>query len=894
MNIKNLAKDAMVLHYKIEKKLGQGGMGVVYKAIDTKLQRNVAIKFLLGNYDEKSAKTQRFWEEARSVAQLMHGNIMGIHHLETHNTPFLVMSYIEGMSLQKKLKNHRFAIPETVKCIIKIAQAMHYAHQQGVIHRDLKPENIMIDNNNEPIIMDFGLAKRRESDTKISRAGDIFGTPRYMSPEQAKGENDTIDHRTDIFSLGIILYEMLTESIPFKGDSVFMMMRATVEKDPVPPREINPQIPVALEKVCLKALAKSREDRYSTAQEFAHHLQHLLSPQTQVLPQTHAAPRKKRIAPRKMRTSKATLASQKTVLQTQRHNKKFIYSMVGGIAGIVVIFMVLSFSGNDNAKTEKAGLFEEYMQKAEKAFIENNYVSAREYLRLALEQQPSEKAQALLNAIDLAEKKTPKTPLQLVVGSPTEEVKTNQNVWVIRGRVTGESPRVFCGKIDAQVNDNQFELRLPLEGEGKKQYQIVATDQNGKRQQTVVYFLLDKTPPVVSVDAPQFIIEKQINIRVDVSESNPWKASIDGKILPTKGKESFVFVHSLVPGENNVTLKVEDCAGNITTKKFSTNYSDKCPPPTIVFPKKNNFSTPRKRIKIKCLADPLYDRVYVNKKVATRFGKYFTRMISLSKGENSIQVVANDRFDRKSHKEFKIYRTKNILEKIKDGVERKKQLADKNNKVEDKNARKRHISTIMKKNFHATDYKFKDDGFVEMTYVFNDYSCLQDFDIIPNATTQMHKDHFEITAGLIPVGMSNKVEFNGDVAVEISFLSNSTNRSYALGVCFAALNGYTLEIDERKGHFVLRKGIGLFAPALVPPMKNKSISVNRNRMLVMKLTKKGNLITGQYKKRTLCYTKNAKLQKGRVGIVSFLNTSLKLYKLKMAGYVDQQWLQKLR
>ena len=864
----------MVLHYRIEQKLGQGGMGVVYKAIDTKLQRYVAIKFLLGHYDENSPKTKRFWEEARSVAQLTHGNIMGIHHLETHDVPFLVMSYIDGVSLKKILENKTFTVSETVKCVAKIAQAIHYAHQQGVIHRDLKPENIMIAKNGEPIIMDFGLAKRLESDTKISRAGDIFGTPHYMSPEQAKGENSTIDHRTDIFSLGVILYEMLTQSLPFKGDSLFVIIRQTVEQDPTPPHELNAKISLELENVCLKALAKSRENRYSSGEEFANHLYGTVSLQERSTP-------KKTI--RKIRKVRKTVPA--------TNNKKLLPIGIG-MGVLLVLLLGFSFSGQKTSsnvstnhdvgnKTNTLTLFEEYMNKGEKAFVEKQYATARSYLQLALEQQQSEKAIALIEAIDLAGKKLEKT-LELFIDSPIQEIKTNQNVWIVRGRVTGEIPRVFCLEKEAIVKNNQFELHLPLDGEGKKKYDIVATDKNGKREQRTVNFILDKTPPKLSVDAPKVTIEEKVTIGAHVQENNPWTVRVNNKVLSKIEPDSFSFTHALVPGDNTVIIDVEDIAGNVTRQKVLINYSAECPPPKILFPKKDNFVTKIKNVRIACVANPLYERVYVNKKVASLLGKRFVRKINLSLGENSIIVMANDRFGRKSHTELKIYREKGVRD-------RKEKAAEENTKKEEIN-----ISEIIEKNFHATRYEFSNNNFVKMTYIFNsNYECLQDFDITPNTVT-VEKNYLQITTGPLVMGMVNKFQFKGDVAVEVSVSSDSLIRVYSLGICHSGLAAYTFEINENKKSFVLRKGIGALAPTILPEMNSKLVSTNKNRIFTMNIIKKGELISGYYKKRKLFAIKNSEREQGKAAIFSFFATKLKVYKFTVAGYIDQEWLQKLR
>ena len=303
--------------------------------------------------------------------------------------------------------------------------------------------------------------------------------------------------------------------------------------------------------------------------------------------------------------------------------------MVVGTIGVVLVLLVslFSFSGektssNSDSIIDNLSLFDEYMEKGEKAFVEKNYKAARKYLQLALEQQKSEKAIALIEAINLAEKKSIKA-LELFIDSPVEEVKTNQNIWIVRGRVIGESPRVFCCEVEAVIKEDQFELHLPLDGEGKKKYDIIATDIDGKRQKATLQFFLDKTPPELSIDAPEFTIEKKVNIGVHVQENNPWTVKINDKTLFKVNKESFSFEQVLTPGRNIIDIIVEDSTGNATHEKVSINYSSKCPAPKIITPKKNEFVTLRKRMHIACVADSLYKRVYINKKVALLSGGRF-------------------------------------------------------------------------------------------------------------------------------------------------------------------------------------------------------------------------------------------------------------------------------
>ena len=207
-----------ISHYKILEKLGEGGMGVVYKAEDTKLQRTVAIKFLPPESTRDPEAKERFIHEARAASALDHPNICTIHEIdESEGQTFIVMAYVEGQSLKEKIKAGPLKLAEVVGIGLQIAEGLKEAHDKNIIHRDVKPANIMVTTSGQTKIMDFGLAKLM-GQTKLTKEETTLGTVAYMSPEQTRGEK--VDHRTDIWSLGVVLYEMITGQLPFKGDYV--------------------------------------------------------------------------------------------------------------------------------------------------------------------------------------------------------------------------------------------------------------------------------------------------------------------------------------------------------------------------------------------------------------------------------------------------------------------------------------------------------------------------------------------------------------------------------------------------------------------------------------------------------------------------------------------------
>ena len=255
-----------ILHYKILEKLGEGGMGVVYLAEDTKLERKVAIKFLpkniAGNHDDR----ERFKIEAKAAAALNHRNITTIHSIEEVNDElFIVMEYINGVELSDIIKSGIITPEETVKIAVQIADGLGAAHKEGIIHRDIKSSNIMITEDGIVKIMDFGLAKVKGG-SKLTQVGSTIGTIAYMSPEQAKG--DEVDHRTDIWSFGIILYEMLTGKMPFRGDYDQAIIYSILNEETWPAERIDK----GLQNIINKALKKNQDERYQNAWEIGEDL----------------------------------------------------------------------------------------------------------------------------------------------------------------------------------------------------------------------------------------------------------------------------------------------------------------------------------------------------------------------------------------------------------------------------------------------------------------------------------------------------------------------------------------------------------------------------------------------------------------------------------------------
>ncbi|HTU18595.1 MAG TPA: SUMF1/EgtB/PvdO family nonheme iron enzyme [Gemmataceae bacterium] len=262
--------------YRIEKLLGEGGFGRVYLAYDEQLQRLVALKVPHRHRVGTSEEAEAYLTEARTVANLDHPHIAPVYDVGScEEFPcFIVSKYIEGTDLAAKIKQSRFSVREASELVAAIAEALHYAHKQGLVHRDVKPGNILLDKNNSPFVVDFGLALREQD---VGTGPHYAGTPAYMSPEQARGEGHRVDGRSDIFSIGVVFYSLLTGRRPFHADAQEELLNQITSMEARPPRQWDEAISKEVERICLKALSKRASERYSTAKDMADDLRHYLA-----------------------------------------------------------------------------------------------------------------------------------------------------------------------------------------------------------------------------------------------------------------------------------------------------------------------------------------------------------------------------------------------------------------------------------------------------------------------------------------------------------------------------------------------------------------------------------------------------------------------------------------
>jgi serine/threonine protein kinase len=348
--------------FRIVEEIGRGGFGVVYRAEQVSLDRPVALKVLYQHKVHTADEVARFEREARAAARLDHPGIVSVFAWGQDGGDFFIAQKLvgEGLTIADELAVLKDAgeppkgyFRRAALWLAVVAEALQHAHERGIVHRDVKPSNILLDENDRPFLGDFGLAKV-EDGLELSRTGDFAGSPFYMSPEQADSRRGDVDHRSDIYALGVTLYELLTQGPPFQGQSSHEIIRKILTEDPTRPTKINPRVPADLETICLKAMEKGRVHRYQSAEAFAHDLRCFLDGEP-----INAAP---------------PSAVSRVMRSARRHRTKVGMTL---LSVVVVIMAVLSWQSRDR-NTQSANQAKEATQAANEAKVAQQTIQSRE------------------------------------------------------------------------------------------------------------------------------------------------------------------------------------------------------------------------------------------------------------------------------------------------------------------------------------------------------------------------------------------------------------------------------------------------------------------------------------------------------------------------------------
>lgn len=406
--------------YQINSQIGQGGMAVIYRAVDTRNGETVALKVMLPHLSYETETRQRFHEEGENAKRLIHPNIVRVYETgQSEGHAYIAMEYAAGGTVAQLLKARRqpMSPQEALPLLYRVAAALDYAHHRGILHRDIKPSNILLGRNNQILLSDFGIARRLGSEfTVVTTTGATVGTPAYMSPEQALGEEKT-DHRADIYSLGVVAYVMLTHTMPFDADTPLALLRKVIDVAPAPPEGVNAQMPPGVSYVLQRALAKNPAQRYASAGEFVAALEAGISRTPTAAewaavrqPRVEALPTPL-VAPPPVRPDRPRQTVTPTVPPPQPHPARRGWPLlVGGALTILLLVVALqTFSSNGVAF---------FTVNQPTPSISTASVTAVQLTVPPTATAPRASAEKPTVAVTLRETAT-KTPLQLAVATPT-------------------------------------------------------------------------------------------------------------------------------------------------------------------------------------------------------------------------------------------------------------------------------------------------------------------------------------------------------------------------------------------------------------------------------------------------------------------------------------------
>jgi len=326
-----------ISHYNILEKLGEGGMGVVYKAQDTKLDRIVALKFLPERLRTSEQDKTRFVQEAKAASSLNHPNVCTIHDIQEYESElFIVMEFVDGVTLRKKFESGPMSVNDTAGYGIQIAEALHEAHSKSIVHRDIKSDNVMVNTKNQIKVMDFGLAKLKGT-LKLTKTSSTIGTLAYMSPEQIQGGE--VDSRSDIFSFGVLLFEMLTCQMPFRGGHEAAMVYSIVNEEPDSIEKYRTDVPSGLSNLIQRALEKNPEDRYQSVGEVVIELRRVLKQSSKVVTQIYSTSPNVQASPGVSSSRTQISTEQQAVVKASPSSRKLLYIGAAVIAIAVIVYL---------------------------------------------------------------------------------------------------------------------------------------------------------------------------------------------------------------------------------------------------------------------------------------------------------------------------------------------------------------------------------------------------------------------------------------------------------------------------------------------------------------------------------------------------------------------------
>ncbi|HRU52453.1 MAG TPA: bifunctional serine/threonine-protein kinase/formylglycine-generating enzyme family protein [Planctomycetota bacterium] len=425
--LENMAVKKIVIdNYLLLEEIGQGGMGIVYKAKEKQTEEIVAIKFLL-HYDNacqnKATKVrlQRFVKEAKIGQRLHHPNIVHIHKLGYYNnSPYIVMDYIEGITLLKYIQQPHIIEQWTIygNIFYQLSDALHYIHTNNIVHRDIKPENIIINQQGNPILMDFGIARNPLEQSNLTNTNIILGTPLYISPEQIKGEKAT--SQSDIYQLGTVFYHVLTNTPPYYGQTTYEILTKLNQEKAKPPQAFNPNIPIELENIVLKAIEKNTSRRYKTAQEMAQDLKKYLQIYDLFKQKSEPSQSKNNIEPKKFikkrRTTKKYLKknrSNQNIILTQ---KIFIYTLLALLIFLLYFIFDSNKIHNRTAENTNKSIYNEPTHNAENNIIAENtnksiYNESTNTTKIQTQTEQAPSNNLLIKKTTIKQPKTNQTPM---------------------------------------------------------------------------------------------------------------------------------------------------------------------------------------------------------------------------------------------------------------------------------------------------------------------------------------------------------------------------------------------------------------------------------------------------------------------------------------------------